>query len=52
MSYLKKVLHLLSDIMNSLLLLYALLVEKDYTIALLVLVLIVVSTKVIADIID
>gem|GEM_PF-5502735 len=45
-------LRLFSELGNSLLLLYALLVDRDYTLFLLILIVILLSTKIIADVLD
>ncbi len=48
----KVILHLISDSINSILLLYALLVDKSYTILFLIIIVVMLGTKIIADIID
>ncbi len=49
---LKSLLHFISDFGNAALLIYALLVERDYSIPFLILVILVVGIKVIADLLD
>lgn len=52
MSALRNFLHLISDFINAALLLYAILVEREYTLLFLTIIVIMLMTKIAAELID